>query len=87
MSRQVQGALSLWTLLKLALFGGVFFGMLSLVLGMILLGERYPLGYFIAQPLFFSVSLAFIVLVSYAPYRWLARRRRLGLHTIVYSPD
>ncbi|MBU6437878.1 MAG: hypothetical protein KGJ44_09510 [Betaproteobacteria bacterium] len=87
MSRRVQGVLGLWTLVKIALFMGLFFGLLSLLLGVVMFGERYPLGVFIAQPFFFSLSLIFIVLVGYLPYRWLARRRRFGLHTITYSPD
>jgi hypothetical protein len=86
-SRQIHGYLSLTTLLKLAFFGGLLFGLLTMLIGFAVYGERYELGAFIAQPFFFSLGLCFITLVGYWPYRWLARRRKLRMHVISYSPD
>jgi hypothetical protein len=86
-SRQVHGVLALSTLLKLAFFGGLFFGLLTMLTGFALYGERYELGAFIAQPFFFSLGLCFVALVGYLPYRFLARRRKLRMHVISYSSD
>jgi hypothetical protein len=84
-SRGAHGVLALRTLLKIAFFCGVVFGLLACIVSALLYGDQYEFGYYIAQPFFFGVMMAFVTLVGYWPYRLLARRGRLGLHRITYD--
>jgi hypothetical protein len=85
MNRGAHAVLGLWTLLRIAIFVGLFFGLLACTISVAFYGERYELGYFIAQPFFFALMMSFVTLVGYLPYRALARRGWFGLHRIHYE--
>jgi hypothetical protein len=91
-SRGAQGVLSLWTLLRLAVFFGLFFGLLACLVTATYCSttnacdSKIEFGYYVAQPFFFSVMMCFITLVGYLPYRALAKRGKLGLHRLSYTP-